>query len=118
MGEFKHTMQVSGLNGGPSVEVEGLVDTGASFSFLPGSVLRRLGIAPHREVLFEMGDKRIVTYDVGRAMFTIDGRSEVAPVAFDADDSEPVIGVLTLEALRLLVDPLDGRLIPRETLRR
>lgn len=118
MGEFKHAMTVSGLNGGPAVEVEGLVDTGASFSFFPASMLRGLGISPHSDVRFEMGDKRIVTYPVGRAMVTIEGRSEVAPVAFGEEDSEPVIGVVTLELLRMMVDPIDGRLIPRETLRR
>ena len=118
MGEFKHTMTVSGLNGGPSVEVEALVDTGASFSFLPASTLRGLGIAPHSDVRFEMGDRRVVTYPVGRAMVTIDGRSEVAPVAFGEEDCEPVIGVVTLELLRMMADPVDGRLVPRETLRR
>ena len=34
------------------------------------------------------------------------------PVAFDASDSEPLIGATALEALRLIVDPVNGRLAP------
>ena len=117
MGLFWQAMTVSGLNGGPSVEVEGLVDTGATFSMLPRPTLERMGIRPERVARLRLGDERRVAYDVGRALFTINGTSEVSPVVFGPDDADPILGAVTLEVLLLAVDPVDRRLVPQEWVR-
>ena len=117
MGEFTQTIRVSGLNGGPSVEVEALVGTRATFTVLPASLLREIGIVPDREIEFELGDQRTVDYEVGQAQLTIEGSSAIASVVFGPEDVGPLLGVVTLAAMALLVDPVAQRLVPRRVLR-
>ena len=46
MGLFNWPLQISNLNGDRSSEIEAMVDTGAIFTMLPGSLLREIGISP------------------------------------------------------------------------
>ena len=114
MSEFRHTLQVSDINGERTIEVEALVDTGATFSIIPARLLRDLGIAPERTIVFELADQSEIAYEAGSARFSGLGVSGVAPVAFGEDTAEPLMGAVTLEALMLIVDPIAQRLVPRE----
>ncbi len=117
MGEFMQTIRVSGLNGGPSVEVETLVDTGATYTVLPASTLRDLGVSPDDYMEFQFGDQRSATYELGEARVTLNGISRVTPVVFGPESVLPLLGAVTLEAMALLVDPVAQRLVPRRVLR-
>ncbi len=117
MGEFLQTMQVSGLNGGPSIEVRALVDTGATYTVLPGSMLRELGVTPDSTMDFELGDRRMNSYNVGEARVTIRGYSRATNVVFGPDDCLPLLGAVTLEQMALLVDPVGQQLVTRRVLR-
>lgn len=48
MGTFYWPMEVSSPDGSRWETVVALVDTGASHTLLPSSLLRRLGVVPHR----------------------------------------------------------------------
>jgi clan AA aspartic protease len=87
-----------------------LVDTGALYSYVPASVLRRLGIRPLGKESFELADGRSVRREVGEAAFQINGRVRVSPVVFARASDEPLLGVVTLESLGLAVDPTTGTL--------
>lgn len=117
MGVFDWRLRVSSLDGEHSVEIEALVDTGATYTVLPTGVLDRLGIEPARQHTFELADGRRQVMDVGSALVTIDGASEVTPVVFGADGTEALLGAVTLQALALVVDSSRERLVPAETLR-
>ena len=54
--------------------VGALVDTGASYSMFPRSMLERLGIATLERHGFELADRSIVEYDVGEALLRVNGR--------------------------------------------
>ena len=43
MSTFNWPMQLRNLDGGPTVQVDALVDTGATYSVIPASLLRELG---------------------------------------------------------------------------
>ena len=43
MGTFSHPIEVFSADGSRSVTVEALVDTGATYTCLPGAVLRGVG---------------------------------------------------------------------------
>ena len=89
-----------------------MVDTGATYTFLPGSMLRELGIEPTRTSEFQLARGATAQYARGEAVIRIKGFARVTPVIFGDDDAEPLIGVFTLEQLELAVDPVAGALIP------
>lgn len=117
MGVFDWRLRVSSPDGEHSLDLEAMVDTGASYTVLPSGLLERLGVEPKRKLTFELADGRRQVMDVGSALVTIDGASEVTPVVFGADGTEALLGAVTLQALALVVDSSRERLVPAETLR-
>ena len=92
-----------------------MVDTGASYTVVPANVLKDLGVAPIDRVGLTLADGRRVDYDLGRAVATIDGRTEYTLVVFGEDNARALLGAYTLEGLRLTVDPVHGKLVPLTT---
>ena len=117
MGVFDWPLRVTSADGEHSIDIEAMVDTGASYTVLPTGMLRQLRIEPTRRLTFEMADGRRQLMDVGSAQVTIDGATEVTPVVFGADGTPALLGAVTLQALALVVDSSTERLAPAETLR-
>ena len=117
MGQFMQTVQVAGLNGGPAIEVEALVDTGATYTVLPASTLRDLGVKPDDTMEFEFGDQRLSTYEVGEARVAFRGYSRVTTVVFGPESVLPLLGVVVLEQMGLMVDPVGKQFVSRRVLR-
>ena len=59
MGTFNVAFRIEGLQGGETREFEGLVDTGSTYSVVPGSSLREMGIEPTDGDEFELADGRV-----------------------------------------------------------
>ncbi len=89
-----------------------LVDSGAVFSIVPATVLRRLGVHPHSRETFTLADGSDVERDVGSVMFEIGRRKGAAPVIFGRRGDAAVLGAITLEALGLELNPLQRRIRP------
>ena len=90
---------------GPTETIRVLVDTGADFTMVPRRVLVKLGIAPRGVTEVELGDGRVVERETGIAHVRY--RDDVTPtwVLFGERGDASVLGALTLEELRLQVDP-------------
>ena len=58
MGTFRKEIGVAGLDGGNPAAVTALVDTGATHSMMPASLLRRLGVTPTRQRDFHDGRRQ------------------------------------------------------------
>lgn len=112
MGVFKQQIEVGSPDGERFESIEALVDTGASYSALPSSLLRRLGITPHRRLSFMIAEAGRVEMDMGRAWIRVDGQMEMSLVGFARDDALPVLGAITLQNLSLAVDPVHEKLVP------
>ena len=115
MGTFNWPIRLEGMDGKKSLEIEAMVDTGASYTIVPGHLLREMGVKPIDTISLVLADGRTVEYDIGRAWATINGASEVTLVVFGADDARALLGAYTLEGLRLAVDPTHARVIPATT---
>lgn len=111
MGTFRIAISVAGLDGGAPIEVTALVDTGATHSMLPASLLNRLGIMPMRQRTFTMADGRNETYDIGAAMISVGGEVMPCPVIFGRE-GRYLLGATTLENFDLAVDPVNQKLTP------
>ncbi len=112
MGTFNCMVRFGSLDGERSVEIDALVDTGASYSIVPSAILRRLGVEPTDRHRVTLADGRQVTYDLGQAQATVNGRSTPTWVFFGEDDGPSLLGAYTLEGLRLAVDPYERQLVP------
>ncbi len=111
MGHFWVSIEVGR---GPSdrfAALDALVDTGATYTWVPRDVLDGLGIVPEEEWPFVLADGREVRYPVAWVQLKIEGRARPTVVVFGEPGSEPILGVFALEGFRLAADPVNHRLI-------
>jgi clan AA aspartic protease len=89
-----------------SLEIEALVDTGATMLMLPADVVERLGIhiSGHRKVRYADGSVKEVPW-VGGIKIIILGRDTIVTALVERAGTTPLIGQIPLEELDLLVDP-------------
>ncbi len=92
--------------------VECLVDSGAIYTVLPSSTLEALGIGPVSEETFRLADGTTIIRKKGIAAFRYGERIGGADVVFGEEGDMNLLGVLTLEALGLSLDPLKRELRP------
>ena len=111
MGTFSVSLQVGNPFTQQEETVEAIVDTGASDSVIPASLLRRLGIQPVRTAHFRTASEEVVEYEVGWASFASEGTRCIANVVFGPEDTL-LMGASTLEQLYLAVDPVSQSLVP------
>jgi len=112
MGTFRVAIEIGDPRGERYEQVEALVDTGATYTTAPASILQRLGVTPHDRVTFIMADGRRIERQVGRTRVRVDGKAEVTLVVFGDEGVEALLGAYTLEGLRLGIDPANERLVP------
>ncbi|MGO9455004.1 MAG: aspartyl protease family protein [Candidatus Binataceae bacterium] len=89
-----------------TVELEFLIDTGAIFSVVPGSIARKLGLEKLDREEFTLADGTRRTYDVSEAFFELGDRRGTSKVVFGPPNVTPLLGALTLESLGLMVNPV------------
>src|SRR6266508_2040782 len=112
MGTFTVTIDVGNPTGSTFESIEALVDTGATNTALPASLLRRLGVPPQSKSGYRIADGSRLELDVGRTWVSVDGQQEFKQVVFGPEGSRPVLGAVTLEEMGLSVDPVARRLVP------
>jgi clan AA aspartic protease len=93
-------------------KVEFLIDSGAIYSVVPTSILDRLGIKPIAEQEFILANGAKIVRKKGIALFKYGERIGGADVIFGEDEDSILLGVFTLEALGLVLDPLRRELQP------
>jgi large subunit ribosomal protein L1 len=116
MGTFEHPIELLPANGGESVLIDALVDTGSTFTRLPADIVTTLGYEPTRRERFVLGDGRVVEMGICDMRVRLEGQTIVTTVAIGDPDTQPLIGAVTLEQLLLAPDPVHGTLIKVEGL--
>lgn len=111
MGHFRVALQIGDPAGERFEPIEALVDTGATYTWIPRDVLNRLGMTPEEEWPFVLADGREVRYPVAWMQIRIGERARPTIVVFGEPGSEPMLGVFALEGFRLAADPVNRRLI-------
>jgi predicted aspartyl protease len=112
MGTFAVTLEVGNQAGDSFRTVEALVDTGATYTVLPASVLRELGVQAHRTSTFELADGSRHEWQMGRTWVRLQEKQEMTLIVFGDDDMGPLLGGVTLEEFLLASDPVRKTLIP------
>ena len=115
MGTFRINLWIGNLFTDAGSTVEALVDTGATYSVIPGGVLAELGIEPVETRISRIADGSRVELQTSWARFSAEGQNGVARVSFGPEGIY-LLGATALEDMGLAVDPVDQRLIVREAL--
>ena len=94
------------------VEMEFLIDAGAIYSVVPGSIARKLALKKLDREEFTLADGTRRAYYVGEAFFELDDRRGTSKVVFGPSNVTPLLGALTLESLGLMVNPVTREVLP------
>ncbi len=116
MGTFYTPMEIAGADRERFETVDALVDTGATYSAMPASILRSLGVTPCDSQSFRLADGSRIYMDMGEMSVRIDGRVRSTLVVFAGEGANPILGAFTLEAFSMAVDPVGKRLVPTDAI--
>ena len=98
MGIFNWPIRLTSIDGERHLDLDALVDTGATYTIVPADQLRELGVEPFDKIRLVLADGHPVDMDLGQATATIDGRSIPTLVVFGEDNARPSWGVHAREA--------------------
>ena len=87
-----------------------VVDTGSLFTWVPEQMATRLGVRPRTTRRFRTIDGNAVERSVGDCLVECEGEEGYTRIVFGQVGDASVLGVTTLEALGLQVDPQTHRL--------
>ncbi len=96
--------------------LEALVDTGSELTWLPGDVLRAVGIAPRRKRVFAAATQQRIERDVGYAILSAEGYETIDEVVFAESGDMTLLGVRTLEGFGVMVDNIGHRFMATTTI--
>jgi len=89
-----------------------MVDSGAVYSVIPATTLRRLGIEPHSSRTFILADGTEIKRKMGSATLRIGELHGTSTVIFGERGDAALLGMVSLEDLGLFLDPLKRVLRP------
>jgi Predicted aspartyl protease len=104
------------VNPGNKVELELIVDTGATYTVIPAVLLRQLGVNPIRTIRLRLADNSVIERPLGEVGIEVEGyRASATPVVFGSEGVS-LLGSVTMEQLGLAPDPVLKKLRPTEAL--
>ena len=114
VGTFSVDFTIKSRSTGQSRSLNGLVDTGASFTVIPADILDELGVERDQTELFSLADGSVQELAIGWADIDLDGRTRPNHVVFGADRRKILLGAMALETFALAADAKNQRLIRAE----
>jgi clan AA aspartic protease len=93
-----------------------LIDSGATYSLLPLSVWKRIGLAPKRTLDFALADGTTIRRGVSECFIILPQGEGHTPVILGEESDEALLGIVTLEILGLVFNPFTRNLQPMRML--
>ena len=113
MGAFRIDIDVEnpGRRGERRRVSQALVDTGAELSWVPGDILRSLGVEPIKQWSFRQASGQIIERWVGPVLIHAAGTVTNDDVVFGEPGDLVLLGSRSLEGLNVRVEPREKRLV-------
>lgn len=92
------------------LDLELLVDTGSTYTWIKRDRLRELGVKPMGRRRFRTIENRVIEREIGEAVVECLGRRATTIVVLAEDGDNEVLGLHALEGLGLEVDPVTKQL--------
>jgi len=112
VGTFRVPVEIGDPTGQRWESVEALVDTGASYTLVPRSILQRLGVSGSFRHPFDLADGRRMECEMAETRVRLNGQTRTTLVIFGEEEAVSLLGAYTLEGFGLAPDPVGRRLIP------
>ena len=96
--------------------VEAVVDTGSGLTWLPGDILRNVGITPRRKRIFATATQQKVEREVGYAILSAEGYETNDEVVFAEPGDMTLLGVRTLQGFGVMFDNIAHRFVATSTI--
>lgn len=113
MGTFRESIQLANPQRPKQpIPLEAIVDTSATYSWVPEDVLKRLGIQAQEVRPLKIASGKIIRRKLGVALITVRNKTMPTPVLFGNKGSDPLLGAITLEELGFSADPIHRTLVP------
>ena len=100
---FQYPVEIAARPEGPFEHLDPWVDTGSVYTWVPSSVLQRLGLSPTGQRSFQVADGRIIERDIVEAVVKIDGQTAHTICVFGGEQDMVLLGAVTLEQFGLAV---------------
>ena len=97
-----------------SLALNGVVDTGASYTLVPEAMLDELGIERLQSKLFSLADGSRVELSLGWVEMELEGETGHVYIVFGPNNGKILLGAMALETFALAADAKYRRLIPAE----
>jgi predicted aspartyl protease len=98
------------------IDLELLVDSGATYTVIPSNVLKSLEIETIRLIRLRLADNKFIEKPLGEIGIEIEGyKASATPVVF-GEEGIYLLGSVTMEQLGLMPDPVHKKLKPTEAL--
>jgi clan AA aspartic protease len=97
---------------GKQAAVRFLVDSGATYTVLPYAVWRAIELEPEDSVTFTLADGTNVERKVTDCQIALPQGHRHTPVVLGEEGDEALLGVVTLEEFRLILNPFTRQLQP------
>ena len=114
VGTFRVDFTIRNRVDGRERTLNGLVDTGASYTVVPEHILDELAIPRDEIELFSLADGSVQELAIGRAEMQLDGRIRDVYVVFGTSREKILLGAMALEAFALAADAKNRKLIRGE----
>jgi clan AA aspartic protease len=107
-------VNIEGTVTGPlgQANLEFLVDSGATYTLLPESAWRSIGLSPKRSARFALADGTVVQRQISECHIALPQGEGHTPVILGEAGDEALLGVITLENLGLILNPFNRILQP------
>jgi clan AA aspartic protease len=110
MGHIEVELGIGNLEGEKLIKVKALVDTGATFTVIPESIVKELNLTLAGEKVRVSTAKGYDELDLTHALLEINGKRRIMPVLLSRHIDRVLLGVITLEVMQLRVNPITGKL--------
>ncbi|MDE2787183.1 MAG: aspartyl protease family protein [Chloroflexota bacterium] len=114
VGTFRVDFTIRNRADGRERTLNGLVDTGASYTVIPADILDELGIERERIRTFSLADGSQLELAIGWTEMELLGETASVYVIFGTDSRKVLLGAMALEAFALAADAKNHQLIRAE----
>lgn len=111
MGTFRQRIEVAASPKGPFRGMYALVDTGSFYTWVPGRILRELGVEPMDSIEFELANGERVSRERYEVALRMAGQTIHTICAAGESKDQTLLGAYTLEGFALAVDPVNKKLV-------
>ena len=116
MGTFTTTVEIGDQSGQQFVQIDVLVNTGATFTKVPRTLLESLDIPVDRHYMAVLADGGSVPRQQGWVTIRLQSQQFPTAVTFGEEGKPVLLGAIALEHALLAVDPHGQRLVPVDAL--